>query len=548
MLIPGFNWKEPDYAAVYRARLIALQQIRDDVKAKGSMLTELRAFYKEDPASFINDWGVTFDPRLVERGLPGNIPFVLFPKQREWIAWVMRRWRAQKGGISEKTRDWGVSYLAVDLGCTLCLFYNSMSIGYGSRKEEYVDKAGQPKSLFWKGRLFMSNLPDEFRGGWVEWRDAPHMRITFPDTGSVMTGETGDQIGRGDRQAIYFTDEDAFNPAAATIEHSISQTTNCRISISTPRGMNNPFAQKRWAPSDDPDRLFICDWRDDPRKDDEWYRKQKEEHDDVTIAQEIDRDYAASVEGVVIPGAWVRAAIDARDKLGIALSGTFTMALDPADEGDNNAAIGGQGIDVSVIEEWSGKGSDTFASVQKMVTLCDEHEVEEYRYDSDGLGALVRGDMRIINDQRKVAGLPAIRVRAYRGSAEVVEPEAEDVKGRKNKDYFANAKAQNWWALRRRFQLTYRWVVEGKPCNPDEIISISSKAKNHLRLVAELSQPTYKQNGVGKLVIDKKPEGMKSPNMADGVVIKFAKLGPAPIVVSDTLLKLSTMPTRRRRP
>lgn len=533
MLIPGFDWKHPDYAAVFKARLDALKRARETPGA----IDALKAHYREHPADFINDWGVTYDPRLVERGLPGIIPMVLFPKQREWIAWVMRRWHARRYGQCEKTRDWGVSSLAVELGCTLCLFNDAMSIGYGSRKEEYVDKYGQPKSLFWKARLFMQHLPEEFRGGWVEWRDAPHMRITFPDAGSVMTGETGDQIGRGDRQAIYFTDEDAFNPAALLMEHSLSQTTNCRISISTPCGMNNPFAQKRWAPRSDEDYLFICDWRDDPRKDAAWYDRQVEELDPVTVAQEIDRDYSASVEGIVIPGAWVRSAIDAREKLGLGLSGSLGVGYDPADEGDPNALVGGHGVELSIVEEWSGKGSDTFASVQRVFELCDEHGISGFRYDSDGLGALVRGDARVVNDQRAAQSRPQLSLVAYRGSEGVFDPEGEDVKGRKNEDYFANRKAQAWWAMRRRFQLTHRWVTQGETCSPDEIVSISSKAARHLRLVAELSQPTYKTNGVGKIVIDKAPNGMKSPNLADAAVMRFATVEPEPVKITSSMIE-----------
>jgi hypothetical protein len=33
------------------------------------------------------------------------------------------------------------------------------------------------------------------------------------------------------------------------------------------------------------------------------------------LAQEVDIDYAASVEGVLIPSAWVQAAVDAHIKL-----------------------------------------------------------------------------------------------------------------------------------------------------------------------------------------------------------------------------------------
>lgn len=547
MLIPGYDWKNPDIAGVYRARYAALLEIRKDAAAGGSMLAELRAFYREHPAHFINDWGVSFDPRMVERGLPGILPMVLFPRQREWIDWVIRRWKSQKNGMCEKTRDFGVSYLATELGCTLCLHYDQLSIGYGSRKEEYVDKAGQPKSLFWKSRLFLRNLPPEFRGGWIEWRDAPHMRISIPETQSVMTGETGDQIGRGDRQGIYFTDEDAYNPAHATIEHSISQTTNCRISISTPNGMSNTFAKKRFEPRADPDYLFICDWRDDPRKDAAWYAKQVEELDPVTVAQEIDRDYAASVEGVVIPGAWVRAAIDAAKVLGVAVSGPTELALDVADEGvDSNAVVGGRGIEVSVAEDWSGKGSDTFATVERAFLICDQAKAKRLRYDADGLGALVRGDARVINERRAKEGLAPIDLAPYRGSGEVLDPEAEDVPGRTNLDYYANSKAQNWWRLRLRFHRTWLWVTKGKKCDADEIISLDPKLPNLGRLTAELSQATW-QSPNGKIVIDKSPKGMKSPNMADGVVIRFARLPAGPLVVTDDVLARAALLGRGRR-
>jgi len=45
---------------------------------------------------------------------------------------------------------------------------------------------------------------------------------------------------------------------------------------------------------------------------------------------------------------------------------------------------------------------------------------------------------------------------------------------------------------------------------------------NHQKLISELSQPTYSQNTVGKIVINKTPEGSRSPNLADAVMIVFA--------------------------
>jgi hypothetical protein len=38
-------------------------------------------------------------------------------------------------------------------------------------------------------------------------------------------------------------------------------------------------------------------------------------------------------------------------------------------------------------------------------------------------------------------------------------------------------------------------------------------------LIMELSQPTYSLDTTGKIVVDKAPEGARSPNRADAVMI-----------------------------
>jgi hypothetical protein len=87
-----------------------------------------------------------------------------------------------------------------------------------------------------------------------------------------------------------------------------------------------------------------------------------------------------------------------------------------------------------------------------------------------------------------------------------------------------------------RFQKTYRWVVENMPCNPDEIISISSGTKLYLKLVSELSQPTYAINNVGKIVIDKAPDGAVSPNLGDSTMIQFSKGGHVAMQINTAVL------------
>lgn len=528
----GWNWREPDYGRIFEMRMAALRRIR----AEPECLPELKAWYREHPDDFINDWGMTFDPRLVKRGLPALVPFLLFDRQREFVRWTLERWLNDEPGIGEKSRDMGLSWLLISLACTLCLHYPGMAIGFGSRKEEYVDKIGSPKSMFQKGRIFMANLPIEFRGGWQANRDAPYMRMMFPETGAVLTGEAGDQIGRGDRAGIYVVDESAHLERPELVDAALSQTTNCRIDISSVNGMNNSFATKRHGGNIP---VFVFDWHDDPRKDAEWYAKQQTILDPVVLAQEVDRDYTASVEGIVIPNAWIQAAIDAHQKLGIAPTGSHDTALDIADEGSDRNAFGAKiGVEVVRLEEWSGKGSDIFRTIESAFLYADEHSARKLRYDADGLGAGARGDARVINERRRDQGNHAIGMEAFRGSAGVFEPEREDFIGRTNQDFFANAKAQAWWALRARFQRTFRWVTEGIRCAPDDIISINTKRLGPIwqKLVTELGQPTYSVNGAGKVLIDKMPDGQKSPNLGDVVMMLFAQVAADGLNVTPEVL------------
>lgn len=514
----AFDFKRPDYVAVFRQRAERLARIR-----RGEVnLQLLKAYYRDHIPQFISDWGVTYDPRNVEVGLPAIVPFILYPRQVEWCEWVIERWRARESGLCDKSREMGVSWLAVALSDSLCLFFEDVSIGFGSRKEEYVDKLGDPKSLFFKARMFLETLPVEFRGGWDRDKHSPHMRIMFPETGSTIGGEGGDNIGRGDRRSIYIIDESAHLEHPEQVDAALAMTTNCRIDVSSVNGLANPFAQKRQSlPAR---QVFTFHWRDDPRKDQAWYdRKVAELNNPVVVAQEIDIDYSASVEGVLIPSAWVQAAIDADKVLGFEVTGKRRGALDIADEGpDLVAFVSAHGVRLIDAEEWSGKNGDTFASVEKAFLLADQNELEDFSFDSDGMGALVRGDARVINERRAKQGERKIAVHAFRGSEAVADPEGSVIPGRKNKDYFYNAKAQAWWSLRVRFLRTYRWVKEGIKCSYDDIIVIPGDMKNRTKLTMELSQPTYQMNTQGKMVVDKKPEGTKSPNLADDVMMLFA--------------------------
>jgi phage terminase large subunit len=231
---------------------------------------------------------------------------------------------------------------------------------------------------------------------------------------------------------------------------------------------------------------------------------------------------------VLIPSEWVQSAIDADKKLGLTITGRKRAALDVADEGaDKNALACATGIRLDQVTEWSGVGSDILQTVAKAFNICDQYGTDDMRFDSDGLGAGVRGDARSLNEQRETG---KITVTPWRGSAKVAKPDraipTAQPTGRKdrlNRDFFKNAKAQGGWELRVRFQRTHRAVTEPDyQYDPDDLIVLNGSMSNLDRIAGELSQPTYSVDTTGKIVIDKKPDGTRSPNLYDSVMILFA--------------------------
>jgi phage terminase large subunit len=114
-------------------------------------------------------------------------------------------------------------------------------------------------------------------------------------------------------------------------------------------------------------------------------------------------------------------------------------------------------------------------------------------------------------------------------SASVLNPEGRvvphDRESPLNKDFFANLKAQAWWQLARRFERTHKAVTEGQKHDPSTLISLPSDLPGLSLLRKELSQPTRGKTGALKLVVNKTPEGTRSPNRADSLVMAFWPVG-----------------------
>ncbi len=509
-----FSWLEPDYVAIFKARVDRLNWIH----AKPGRVETMKAFYRSHIPDFISDWGVTLDTRARAKGLPAYIPFILQPKQREAIEWILELWRGGEDGLAEKSRDCGFSWIAMTLSSSLCILNRDIHIGLGSATEDKVDRTGDPGTLFHKGRMFVDNLPAVFRPKY--W--SAHMRMVYPETGSSMVGGAGENAFRSGRFAIGFLDEAAYLANPLAVDSAVSAATPCRIDISSISidGMANHFAQKRHSGRV---KVFTFHWRDDKRKTPEWAAKEQAKLDPIVWAADYELNYTAAAEGVIIPQTWVQAAIDAHVKLNIKPSGARRGALDVADEGrDVNCFASRHGILVEHCEVWSGVGSDTFLTAERACLLCDTLRLDGFDYDSDGLGSSVRGDANQIATRRKEQALRKLRIEPYRSSAGVFQPD-RIVPGtdRTALDMFQNLGAQAYFGLRVLFQNVFRAVNGADDYDRDNLISLSSEIPDLQKLCIEFSQPQWKMSATGKIAVEKAPDGAMSPNRADAVRILF---------------------------
>lgn len=518
------------YAAEFKRRMRLCERLKYDPDLRARVM----AHYKNNPADWISDFGITFDPRN-QKPVPKLMPFILFPRQRQFIEFLHGCLKDREAGLVEKARDMGASWICVCFAAWLWIFHPGTAIGFGSWKADYVDKNGDPKAIFPKIRQQLDYLPRwMLPKGYDEKTHATYMKIVNPENGATITGESGDNIGRGGRTTMYFKDESAHYERPEKIEAAIGDNTDVQIDISSVNGTGNVFYNRRmagevWEPGREmpkgKTRVFVFDWRDHPGKTQEWYdnRRKRAEAEGLLhlLAQEVDRDYSSTQPRVIIPSEWVRAALDAHIKLGIPYEGAKVAAQDVADGGaDKNALAVRHGV---ILTHISAAGGEAGEAAKASMPLCVAEGVTELWYDCIGVGAGFKAGVNTLKGLGKVP--PSMQVWPWDASADPTDPQRRLIPGDsaspKNCDFFANLKAQGWWSLRTRFYKTWRAVTFGEKYPLDELISLPSNLPGIQELVRELSQPIHTYNGAGKVLVDKTPEGTRSPNMADAVMMCF---------------------------
>lgn len=549
MLQRNTEWK-PDYAKLlsWRARQLAR------MKAEPDFAQATWHYYSTRPVEFIHHWCDTFDPRnAVSDNQMARMPFVLFKRQIELVQFFHACLRGPGHGLVEKSRDMGATWAGISYSVWLWLFVSGSQIGWGSRVAGLVDDLDDPDSIFQKARMLIKGLPAYFLPQGFSPDDLMKMRLVNRETGATITGEGGDDIGRGGRKLVYFVDEAAHLEHPETIEASLSENTRVRIDLSSVNGLGNVFHRKReagveWEPGQAIERyktnVFIMDWRDHPMKTQEWYDGERQRKIDQGLqhlfAQEVERNYAASVEGTIIPVEFIRSAIDAHlalPELDGWYDGGFHASLDVADSGtDRNALTVCEGVVLVHADEWGER--DTGATARRAIAAIAKHAPVDLQYDVIGVGTGVKSESNRLKDEGLMPR--GVRLIPWDAGASPLNPDKhvgvmknglQDRNTPLNKDFYGNLKAQGWWELRIRFERTHQMVqakLKGEELpkyKVSQLISLDSKRLGNkmLRIAEkELAQVTRKApTGRMKLIVDKQPEGTRSPNVGDSVMMNY---------------------------
>lgn len=477
-----------------------------------------------DIAHWFDKWVWTYDPRLV--GKPGGayVQFKLWPRQRDVVLWLLDRVKAAEEGLIEKSRDTGATYLTAGVALHQWLFNPGFKATFGSRKVDYVDKKDNPDSIFAKLRIMMRRLPAEMMPDGFNWSQHDnYMRISNPETGSVISGEGGEDMGRGGRSSMYVVDEAAFVPNAETVEKALSGNTDCVIWVSSVNGMGNLFARKRHSIMK-PHQIMRLHWRDDPRKTEEWAAaKQASFSDPTTWASEYDIDYSASVEGICIPALWVESAKRLR-------------SLEPRLEASSEVVLGGdvgagkaKSVTIPrrgpIVDAPRSRGNpDTTETAYWMLDIARETGARRLNFDAPGVGAGVSSTL-MHNP------IPEMQVTAV--NTGVPPSQARWPDGRTSEEIFGNQKAEIWWMCRTALQRSHEHVlfIEGKEGGKEhpltDLLTLPCGDKDSDQLCLELSLVKWERNERGKIMIEKKEalkrRGINSPDYADALMLTFVE-------------------------
>lgn len=251
----------------------------------------------------------------------GYVPFICYEKQVDVInrlLWSLDQTDENADVFWSKCRGWGASWIM----CLIALWGWSFSHMWPgappwnvlllSRKEELVDSK-QQRSLFWKVRRLMRDMPDwQMPVGWNPDLMDQKMAILNPQNGNELGGEsTTTKAGRGDRVTFAVPDELSAMPNADDVWATLTETTDHRWGVFTESldegsfTYDNGIGRKGSEDIDSFPFLLESEWYENPLNDDVWLERQRKRYASKpeAFAREILRNPHEGVSTWVYPWA-----------------------------------------------------------------------------------------------------------------------------------------------------------------------------------------------------------------------------------------------------
>lgn len=240
-------------------------QIRRIARLSPAFREECAIRAKHDFVWFVDTFGCTYNSKQHPQA-PNRI-FILREYQED-LATTLIRSIGKNDVVIPKSRDMGASWVCLAVLVWLWQFSDSFTALLGSWKQDFVDKRGDPNSLFWKLDYFIKSQPV-----WLRPKIRPQVERTQnmlinPINGSSLTGEaTNPNFGRSGRPGVIMLDELAAVDCAYEVLKATGDATNTRWMISTYAGAYGAFwDQVQIKKENNPDQVVEMKWPLHPGK------------------------------------------------------------------------------------------------------------------------------------------------------------------------------------------------------------------------------------------------------------------------------------------
>ena len=441
------------------------------------------------------------------------LPFRLYKYQADFIRHLDKCYFRGDDLIVRKSRETGFSWLVVAYGVYRWLFFKNENIIYLTLKKEALYVKNSSGTLFGKVEQIINGLNNKIC--LVERKDKTGAQFKNSLNGSLIRGIGGDSGGRSDRCSLLFADEMAYWDKPDTILGSLTSVSSCKCYGSTLNARGDAFDRKC---DDLRDTLFEFNWRDDPRKDEEWRKKETKKIGVDKFNLEYDMKYNEVSRNPLVKDSWFTSAISLKNSNTVSFRQDHHAGFDLAASGTNYCALCiRNGCEILHLSKW--KEDDIRESIRIVFDICSKFRCNRVNYDATGMGNAARYCYDQVCKEYRIR--PSFNpIVMSQGCPNVMYA------GRTSSSQFLNFRAYWHTVVRDLFIRSFRKSTYSEDVGDNYIRfsgSISDEIISELR--TQSNQVEVTNSNTGKIQIESKvnmhKRGVASPDILDSLILSF---------------------------